>query len=54
MDINKKMVNGIVTMNGEHTLSGNKHNRIRIGQSCKPFGVTDESECFGYRSLIYP
>ena len=28
MDINKKMKNGIFTMNGEHTQSENQHNML--------------------------
>ena len=52
MDINKKMTNGIFTMNGEHTHS-QKTNITDSGQSLKSFGIIDKSECFSYNSLIF-
>ena len=48
MDINIMMTNEVFTMKGKNTQSNNKHNILRIRQSCKPFGVIDESECFSY------
>ena len=52
MDINKKMTNGVLTMNGEHTQS-EKTNITDSKQSCKSFGIIDESECFSYNYYYY-
>ena len=53
MEINKNMTNGIFTMNGEHTQSETLINITDSRQSCKSFGIIDESECFSYNSLIF-
>ena len=51
MDINKKIRNGIFTMNGE--THSQKTNITDARQSRKSIGIIDKSECFSYNFLIF-